>query len=86
MNNIVRIRPSQDELSAPGFSEWDDATIHDLFGSRIWRAAQQLLITQSELERSAGSFGVDPKKVLERIRVELKDFREATIEQWRDSQ
>lgn len=86
MNALEKIR-IDDELAAPGFSEWDDALMQDLFGKRLWKSAQNLLITQSELERIAGSFGtgtVNAEVLVERIRRELKAFREATVDEWRD--
>jgi hypothetical protein len=80
----VRYLPSSDELEVPSFSEWDDAIMQDIFGKRLWKAAQNLLHTQSQLERTAGSFGLDPEKALALIREDLKKFREAAIDQWRD--
>lgn len=74
-------------MSQPYFSEWDDKTMQEVFGNRLWKAGQNLLITQSELERIAGSFGndaVNAKVLLERIRRELKAFREAAVDEWKD--
>lgn len=87
MSNISEIRRINDELAAPGFSEWDDGQMQDLFGKRLWKAAQNLLITQSEVARIAGSFGndaVNAKILLERIQRELKAFREAAVDEWKD--
>lgn len=71
----------------PAFSEWDDDLMKDLFGDRLWQAAQNLLITQSEVARIADSFGqdaVNAKVLLERIQRELKAFREASVDAWRE--
>ena len=89
MSNISEIRRIDDELSAPGFSEWDDDLMQDLFGKRLWKAAQNLLITQSEVARIAGSFGADAvnaRVLLERIQRELKAFREAAVDAWKEDQ
>jgi hypothetical protein len=88
MSEPIAIRRHVDsELAAPGFSEWDDQIMKDVFGERLWKAGQNLLITQSEIARIAGSFGsdaVNAKVLLERIQRELKSFREAAIDKFND--
>ncbi len=50
MSNIVELKRITDALDVQGFSEWDDSQMYDLFGRRIYRAAQRLLITEAELK------------------------------------
>lgn len=86
MSNLRHIRPIPGEMEVQGFSEWDDAQMRELFGDRLWKAAQNLLIAQSQLERTAGSFGLAPDRALAILRQDLKKFREACIEQLKDNQ
>lgn len=79
------MQPPHDLGEPLRFDEDDDALMHDIFGKRLWRAAQALLQTYAEIKRVQGSFGEpDKARVFEQIMPELKAFRDGAIDAFKD--
>ena len=67
------------------FDEYDEDLMKDIFGGRLAKPAQELLVSLHQIEMIQGSFGEpDKAKAFDRLLVELKAFREAAKDAWRD--
>jgi hypothetical protein len=62
------------QAEQPVFSAYDDDLLQDLFGERMWKAAQGVLLMRSNPDLSPG----DKKKI--------EAFYQAAVDQWRDNQ
>jgi hypothetical protein len=62
------------QAEQPVFDAHDDDLLQDLFGERMWKAAQSVLLMRSNPDLSPG----DKKKI--------EAFYQAAVDQWKDSQ
>lgn len=67
----------------PKFDHEDDALMHDIMGNdNLAKPVQALLSSLDQYEHFLGSFGVDERRVIEKILPELKALREACVREF----
>ncbi len=58
---------------------------HDLVGKRLAGPVQDLIFSLRAIEDTRDSFGMDEKRVIDRILPELKRLRQGLYDAWKDS-